>query len=69
MHLALGNGEFSSFRVADFAAYERRIRRLLESFVADGPGRIHRSDPYPEPVEHCAICRWSTNCSSATTHR
>ena len=63
MHLALGNGEFSSFRVTDFAAYERRIRRLLESFVAAGPAENPPADPYPEPVEHCAICRWSTNCS------
>ena len=64
MHLALGNGEFSSFRVADFAAYERQIRRLLGAFVADGPGGTPLLDPYPEPVEHCAICRWSANCDA-----
>jgi len=64
MHLALGNGEFASFRVADFSAYERRVRRLLESFVADGPGDNPPLGPYPEPVEHCAICRWSTNCNA-----
>ena len=31
MHLALGNGEFASFKVNDFAAYERQTRRLLEA--------------------------------------
>lgn len=64
MHLALGDGEVSSFRVADFAAYERRIRQLLESFVAEDPGEYPPAAPYPEPVEHCAICRWSANCNA-----
>jgi hypothetical protein len=27
MHLALSNGEFASFKVSDFAAYERQTRR------------------------------------------
>jgi len=64
MRLALGDGEVSSFRVADFAAYERRIRQLLESFVAEDSGEYPPAVPYPEPVEHCAICRWSANCNA-----
>jgi len=36
MHLALGQGEFASFRVHDFAAYERQTRRRLAEFVAAG---------------------------------
>jgi uncharacterized protein len=64
MHLALGDGEVSSFRVADYSAYERRIRQLLESFVAEDPGDTPPATPYPEPVEHCAICRWSANCDA-----
>jgi predicted RecB family nuclease len=64
MHLALGNGEFSSFRVADFSAYERQVRRLLSTVVAGDPRDNPPLDPYPEPVEHCAICRWSSNCSA-----
>ncbi len=59
MHLALGNGEFVSFKVQDFAAYERQTRRRL--------GDVLGTDPppglYPEPVEHCAICRWSELCA------
>ncbi|MFZ0180287.1 MAG: TM0106 family RecB-like putative nuclease [Candidatus Dormiibacterota bacterium] len=64
MHLALGGGTFSSFRLADYAAYERQIRRALEIFVAEDTGELPPSSPYPEPVEHCAICRWSTDCDS-----
>ena len=59
MHLALGNGEFFPFKVKDFAAYERQTRRRLEEVFGAGPP----ADLYPEPVEHCAICRWSELCA------
>jgi uncharacterized protein len=72
MHLALGNGEFASFKVNDFAAYERQVRRLLEAAIGGDPAAIGGDpaaiggDPaaevYPEPVEHCAICRWRDMC-------
>ncbi len=60
MHLALGNGGLTSLKVSDYAAYERQTRRSLEGFMASDP----RSDPYPDPVEHCAICRWSNLCAA-----
>ncbi len=62
MHLALGHGEFTSFKVNDFAAYERQTRRRLEAVIADSLGEHPPAPPYPEPVEHCAICRWSDLC-------
>ena len=58
MHLALGNGEFVPFKVNDFAAYERQTRRLLEAAIGGDPA----AEVYPEPVEHCAICRWRDMC-------
>ena len=58
MHLALGNGEFASFKVSDFAAYERQTRRLLAAAIGGDPA----AEVYPEPVEHCAICRWRDMC-------
>jgi len=33
MHLALGDGEFASFKVDGFAAYERQTRRLLTAAI------------------------------------
>ena len=59
MHLALGNGEFASFKVNDFAAYERQTRRLLAAAIGGDPA----AEVYPEPVEHCAICRWRELCA------
>jgi predicted RecB family nuclease len=59
MHLALGNGDFFRFKVKDFAAYERQTRRRLAEVLGAGPP----ADLYPEPVAHCAICRWSDLCS------
>jgi uncharacterized protein len=59
MHLALGNGEFVPFKVKDFAAYERQTRRRLEEVLSAGPP----TGLYPEPVEHCAICRWNDLCA------
>ena len=48
------------YRVADFAAFYRRVRRSLEAFVA-GPGY---ADVYPDPIEHCEVCRWREACVS-----
>jgi predicted RecB family nuclease len=59
MHLALGDGEFASFKVDEFAAYERQTRRLLAAAIGGDPA----AEVYPEPVEHCAICRWSELCA------
>jgi predicted RecB family nuclease len=64
LHLALGTGELASFKVNDFAAYERQTRRLLSEFIDADTGANPPADTYPEPVEHCAICRWSDACKA-----
>ena len=60
MHLALG-GDGSegsaSFRVAEYTAYYRAVRRRFEAHVASPP------DTYPEPVEHCGVCGWKQACA------
>ena len=58
MHLALGGGEFTTLKVSDYAAFERQARRRLAEVAADDAAPL----PYPEPVEHCAICRWRPRC-------
>jgi predicted RecB family nuclease len=63
MHLALGNREFTSLKTGDYAAYERQTRRVLAAFLATDRGENPPNVPYPEPVEHCAICRWAETCT------
>ena len=60
MHLALGgtNGEDTTrFRVVEYAAYYRAVRRWFEAHAADPP------ETYPEPVSHCDICDWKQSCA------
>jgi len=46
------------YRVADYLAYHRLVRRRLEA-AAD---ETHGAMTYPEPVPHCEICRWFPRC-------
>jgi predicted RecB family nuclease len=47
-----------AYRIASYAAYYRHVRNSLELSVASSSTR----DAYPEPVEHCDICRWRRYC-------
>ena len=64
MHLALGGvqRETVSFRCADYGAYYRLAAREFETVVDGTPG--YPPATVPEPVEHCAVCRWSVECSA-----
>ncbi len=61
MHLALGrgDGETERFRYHDFAAYARSVGGRLLAAVRDG---ARPATTYPEPVEHCDVCRWKPVC-------
>ncbi len=52
-----------TFRVQDFAAYFRLVRRRLEETCQCDVGSLSGSS-YPEPVESCEICRWRGACDS-----
>ncbi len=57
MRLELGRGQRpESFRVTDFAAFERALTRQFDEHCAALP------DTYPEPVEFCERCDWNTAC-------
>jgi predicted RecB family nuclease len=59
IHVVLGTGEEHSYRLAEFAAYFRRIRsRFLADVAASVP------DTYPNPVDHCSICEWREVCDA-----
>lgn len=50
-----------TYRVDDYAAYFRLIRRQMLATVALDSERV-AADNYPEPVEHCEICHWQPDC-------
>jgi predicted RecB family nuclease len=50
------------YRVDDYAAYFRLIRGRLEETVGQDDG-VLASANYPEPVDHCDVCPWSSVCS------
>jgi uncharacterized protein len=45
------------YRVADYMAYVRLVRRRMLDALASGPEAL-LARSYPEPVEHCDVCRW-----------
>jgi predicted RecB family nuclease len=48
------------YRVADYLAYYRLVRRRLEAALEAESGGELRT--YPEPTPHCEICRWWPRC-------
>jgi uncharacterized protein len=50
------------FRVDDYAAYFRLVRDQLAATVLRAAADI-AAEYYPEPVEHCQICPWSSGCN------
>jgi predicted RecB family nuclease len=51
-----------SYRVDDFAAYFRLIRNRLQTTSLQDYVLL-AAENYPEPVDHCEICRWQSVCA------
>ena len=49
------------YRVQDYSAYFRFVRARLEEAAQKDPDAIAAAN-YPEPVEHCDVCRWWSVC-------
>ena len=60
-HIAGGGSELTPLALltADYTAYFRSVRRRMAAFVANA---TPATEPYPEPVEHCAVCRYWKRC-------
>jgi predicted RecB family nuclease len=57
MHVVLGGGaKPEKFFVHRYLAYFRKIRREFEA------ANQLRAETYPEPVDHCRVCIWSSVC-------
>ena len=66
LHVVLGGSshETESLRVADYMAYYRRIKAEFEMAVTAGEAVYPVTETYPEPVEHCDVCRWVVDCKA-----
>jgi predicted RecB family nuclease len=60
MHVVAPWSEFEpqQYRFADFAAYFRKVKLALQMAMAKSAPK----ETYPDPVEHCEICRWREAC-------
>jgi len=56
-HIVLGSGEKAHFRLADYAAYYRHLKRSFVDSVQTA------GDVYPFECAHCAICPWNAQCA------
>jgi uncharacterized protein len=50
--------EPQKYRFADYAAYYRKVKRALTKSLAEEKAE----ETYPDPKEHCDICRWRVDC-------
>jgi predicted RecB family nuclease len=64
LYIVLGGSahETATYRVADFMAYYRRVKAEFEAAVAAGEPVYPVTATYPDPVEHCDVCRWVIHC-------
>ncbi len=66
MHVVTPGAGFKpqTYRTAAFAAYYRHVKRRLETSVAQRSGIT----TYPDPKDHCEICRWRVPCDAKRRH-
>jgi uncharacterized protein len=57
LHVVTGDGVSRPWRLIDVAAYARRARVRLETFVASTPATG------PSPIGYCEQCRWAERCN------
>ncbi|MBA2373692.1 MAG: TM0106 family RecB-like putative nuclease, partial [Chloroflexi bacterium] len=65
LHVALGGSAraVERLRVDDYMAYYRSARdRFLATMAAEAAATYPPETTYPEPVEHCDVCRWAAEC-------
>ena len=55
--------DINEYRLADYAAYVRLVRRRMLEDVGKGPDALLEAS-YPEAVEFCDVCRWWDRCNT-----
>ena len=73
IRLILGDRTEEMLRYKDYTAYYRSVKRRFEETVFSSPspsggGQGGGVATYPDPVEHCGICRWIDVCDLRRRH-
>ncbi len=64
-HVVFGNGEEQRFRMNDYLAYYRRLKRNFLEFVRDPALELlETAREYPHKCSHCGVCAWNDDCKS-----
>jgi uncharacterized protein len=58
IHVITGDGELHTEKLSDCSAYYRALKARYEQLVLGTPD----TSTYPEPVDHCGVCRWLDVC-------
>src|SRR5215207_10812892 len=67
LHVALGGSArtVERLRVDDYMAYYRSARDRFLAVLADEASATYPpAATYPEPVDHCDVCRWAAECAA-----
>lgn len=66
MHVVIPGCSFRpvSYRTAEYVAYYRHVRTALERSLAQNNAAL----TYPNPKDHCDICRWRNECDARRRH-
>ncbi len=63
MHVITGDGEQHTEKVRDYAAYYRTLKKRFEAIIDEATAtNAATADTYPDPVDHCGVCRWADVC-------
>lgn len=57
MHVVLGDLTEVPYRLSEYARYVGELRRRFEERVRD-----HARETYPDPCDHCNLCKWAHLC-------
>jgi predicted RecB family nuclease len=67
LHVALGGSArmVERLRVDDYMAYYRSARdRFLAVLADEAEATYPPAATYPDPVDHCDVCRWAAECAA-----
>ena len=64
-YVILGNGEEERFRLSDYMAYYRHLKRAFLRYVSEATlDGIEQARQYPLKVSHCKYCAWDPACEA-----